>query len=91
MAHTNLWSSKNNALSYLSKADKNPHGTEGEKVLLELVPKTARNILDTGTGDEGLLSLQKKDKPEVEIVAVDFSTTMLEAGINNGGVFCNLA
>jgi tRNA (cmo5U34)-methyltransferase len=79
MAHTNLWSSENHALGYLAIADTIPHRTEGEKVLLELVPKTARNILDLGTGDGRLLSLLKIDRPEVESVAVDFSATMLEA------------
>ncbi len=59
MAHTNLWSSENYALGYLAIADTIPHSTEGEKVLLELVPKTVRNILDLGTGDGRLLSLLK--------------------------------
>jgi ubiquinone/menaquinone biosynthesis C-methylase UbiE len=79
MAHTNLWSSENHALGYLAIADTIPHRTEAEKVLLELVPKTARNILDLGAGHERLLSLLKIDRPEVESVAVDFSATMLEA------------
>ncbi|OKH43018.1 methyltransferase [Calothrix sp. HK-06] len=100
MAHTNLWSSENHALGYLAIADTIPHRTEREKVLLELVPKTVRNILDLGTGDGRLLSLLKIDRPEVESVAVDFSGTMLEAAkkrfaeifdlLNDGGVFCNL-
>lgn len=56
-----------------------PHRTEDEKVLLELVPKTARKIFDLGTLDVRLVSLLKIDRPEVESVAVDFSATMLEA------------
>ncbi len=56
-----------------------PHRTEDEKVLLELVPKTARKIFDMGTLDGRLVSLLKIDRPEVESVAVDFSATMLEA------------
>ncbi|RUT05155.1 hypothetical protein DSM106972_039760 [Dulcicalothrix desertica PCC 7102] len=66
MAHTNLWSSENHALGYLAIADTIPHRTEGEKVLLELVPKTARNILDLGTGDGRLLSLLKINTPELD-------------------------
>jgi tRNA (cmo5U34)-methyltransferase len=79
MTHTNLWTSANHALSYLALADTIPHRTEGEKVLLELVPKTVRQILDLGTGDGRLLSLLKIDRQEVESVAIDFSPTMLEA------------
>jgi tRNA (cmo5U34)-methyltransferase len=82
MSYTNLWTSVNHALSYLALADTIPHRTEGEKVLLELVPKSARNILDLGTGDGRLLSLLKVDRPEVESIAIDFSQTMLEAAQN---------
>jgi tRNA (cmo5U34)-methyltransferase len=75
----NLWSSADHALRYLAKADKIPHRTEGEAVLLEHVPKTVKRILDLGTGDGRLLGLLKIDRPQVESVAVDFSQTMLDA------------
>jgi tRNA (cmo5U34)-methyltransferase len=79
MNQINLWTSADHALRYLKEADKIPHRTEGEAVLLEQVPKTVRRILDLGTGDGRLLALLKIDRPSVESVAVDFSPTMLEA------------
>jgi SAM-dependent methyltransferase len=78
MSQVNLWSSEEHALWYLAKADRIPHRTEGEAVLLEEVPQTARRILDVGTGDGRLLGLLKCDRPDVEFVAIDFSLTMLE-------------
>ncbi len=79
MSNINLWTSTEHAESYLACADTIPHRTEGEAVLLELVPKDARRILDLGTGDGRLLSLLKFDRPYVTSIAVDFSQTMLEA------------
>jgi len=79
MNHINLWTSADHALNYLALADSIPHRTEGEAVLLELVPKNVKRILDLGTGDGRLLSLLKIERPKVESIAVDFSPTMLEA------------
>jgi tRNA (cmo5U34)-methyltransferase len=79
MSDINLWISAEHAESYLASADTIPHRTEGEAVLLELVPKDVRRILDLGTGDGRLLSLLKIDRPSVTSIAVDFSQTMLEA------------
>ena len=76
---TNTWASARHALDYLARADGIPHRTEGEAVLLEHVPKTARRILDLGTGDGRLLALLKIDRPQAEWVALDFSDTMLAA------------
>ena len=70
---TNLWTSAEHALGYLTKVDKIPHRTEGEAVLLEEVPKTVKPILDLGTGDEPLLELLKIEPPSVKCVALDFS------------------
>lgn len=67
------------ALKYLARADGFPHRTEGEAVLLDFVPRTARRILDLGTGDGRLLRLLRIDRPDAQAVAIDFSTTMLEA------------
>jgi tRNA (cmo5U34)-methyltransferase len=78
MTQVNLWSSAEHALWYLAKADRIPHRTEGEAVLLGEVPKTVKRILDVGTGDGRLLGLLKCDRPDVECVAIDFSPTMLE-------------
>ncbi|MBD2293340.1 class I SAM-dependent methyltransferase [Anabaena sphaerica FACHB-251] len=79
MNNINLWTSSEHALSYLGKADKIPHRTEGEAVLLSQVPKTVKRILDLGTGDGRLLALLKIDRPQMQSVAIDFSPTMLEA------------
>src|SRR5215510_14094986 len=73
------WQSSEKASGYLQRADRLPHRTEGEAVLLDVVPLTARRILDLGTGDGRLLALVKKDRPTVEGVALDYSPTMLDA------------
>lgn len=85
----NLWSSTDHALDYLGRVDSVLHRAEGESTLLEFVPKTARRILDLGTGDGRLLDLVRRelarrtaasgDHNKVEGVALDFSPTMLEA------------
>src|SRR5690349_8611878 len=75
----NHWTDAEHALSYLSRADKVPHRTEGEATLLELVPRDARRILDLGTGNGRLLALLKIDRPHAEAVALDFSPAMLAA------------
>ncbi len=78
MTQINLWTSADHALGYLAKADRIPHRTEGEAVLLEMVPKTAKRILDLGTGNGRLLALLKIDRPHTKSVALDFSPTMLQ-------------
>ncbi len=79
MTQVNLWTSADHALWYLAKADRIPHRTEAEAVLLEQIPKSVKRILDLGTGDGRLLALVKIDRPQVKSVAIDFSPTMLEA------------
>jgi tRNA (cmo5U34)-methyltransferase len=80
-AIVNLWTSTEHAQDYLGRANSIPHRTEGEATLLEFIPKTARRILDLGTGDGRLLALAKASLAPigVESVALDFSPTMLEA------------
>lgn len=82
MNNINLWTSSEHALSYLGKADKIPHRTEGEGVLLSQVPQNIKRILDIGTGDGRLLALLKIDRPHVKSVAIDFSPTMLSVAKN---------
>ncbi len=76
---TNEWASRDHALAYLARADRIPHRTEGEAVVLDFVPQDAERILDLGTGDGRLLALLKVDRPRARAVAVDFSPAMLEA------------
>ena len=75
----NLWSRTDHALDYLERADSIAHRREGESSLLEFVPQNTRRILDLGTGDGRLLALVKREHPNTEAVAIDFSLAMLEA------------
>jgi len=75
----NLWSRTDHALDYLERADSITHRTEGESSLLEFVPQNTRRILDLGTGDGRLLALVKREHPNTEAVAIDFSPAMLDA------------
>jgi len=75
---TNEWITSEHALAYLARADRMPHRTEGEAVLLAHVPRDVHRILDLGTGDGRLLALLLTDRPQAEGVAIDFSPTMLQ-------------
>jgi SAM-dependent methyltransferase len=77
MENVNLWASAAHALEYLNRADKIPHRTEGESVLLDLLPPNPARVLDLGSGDGRLLGLVKLARPDVDAVAVDFSELML--------------
>ena len=74
----NLWTSAEHAPAYLAEADSIPYRTEGEATLLELLPLPLSRVLDLGSGDGRLVSLIQAARPEASVVAVDFSSTMLE-------------
>ena len=77
-ANVNLWGSAAHALEYLARADTIPHRAEGEGVLLECLPHPLARILDLGSGDGRLLALVKLARPDAQVVAVDFSATMID-------------
>lgn len=79
MPDLNEYATAEHALRYLALADRIPHRTEGEAVLLEFIPRQVKRILDLGTGDGRLLALLRFDRRESEGVALDFSPTMLAA------------
>jgi tRNA (cmo5U34)-methyltransferase len=74
----NLWSSAQHALDYLGRADSIPHRVEGEATMLEFLPPHAKRILDLGSGGGRLLGMVKAARPDADLVALDFSATMLE-------------
>jgi SAM-dependent methyltransferase len=75
----NEYATAEHALRYLARADRIAHRTEGEAIVLEMVPRDVRRILDLGTGDGRLLALLRIDRPSSAGVGIDFSHTMLEA------------
>ncbi|XHH09944.1 MAG: class I SAM-dependent methyltransferase [Candidatus Bathyarchaeia archaeon] len=75
---TSEWQNVEHALAYLARADKLPHRTEAEKVLLDQIPPHSKRVLDLGTGNGRLMALIRLSMPNVEGVALDFSEPMLK-------------
>ena len=72
------WQTVKHVLNYLGKADRVPHRTAGEAVLLEELPETVHRVLDLGAGDGRLLDLVLRARPQAAGVALDFSPPMLD-------------
>jgi tRNA (cmo5U34)-methyltransferase len=72
------WQTIEHTLTYLARADKLPHRTEGERVLIEQIPQNTQRILDLGTGNGRTLGLVMINNPNAQGVALDFSEPMLE-------------
>jgi tRNA (cmo5U34)-methyltransferase len=71
------WQTPEHALSYLARAERLPHRTEGERVLLDQIPVDATRVLDLGTGDGRTLALTLLRCPIATGVGTDFSEPML--------------
>jgi len=72
------WLTRKRVDNYLSKIDIIPHRSEGESVLLDLISKKTKRILDLGSGNGRLIKLLKEHGHNAEFVAIDFSPYMLE-------------
>lgn len=74
----NEWQSAEHASAYLGRADRVPHRSAGESVLLEEIPRHVRRVLDLGSGDGRLLESVLRERPHAKGVALDFSPLMLD-------------
>ncbi len=74
----NEWRSTEHAAAYLERADRVPHRSLGEEVLLDELPEQPRRVLDLGSGDGRLINLVLRSRPQARGVALDFSPLMLE-------------
>jgi len=73
----NPWTEPSHARDYLGQRERLSHQEEGYAALLEFLPSSPRRVLDLGTGDGYLLSRIRALHPDVDGIAVDFSTEML--------------
>jgi tRNA (cmo5U34)-methyltransferase len=77
------WSDVLHVTAYLNIADDVPHRAEGEAVLLEQIPVTAKRVLDLGTGSGRLLKMLKARGPNIMGIGHDISPTMLKIAGDN--------
>jgi cyclopropane fatty-acyl-phospholipid synthase-like methyltransferase len=76
----NSWARAEQAIEFLTRADKLPHRGEGEGVLVrDLEGALPGRILDLGCGDGRLSALLLEVYPESNAMCVDMSETMLAA------------
>ena len=85
MPDANEYKSANYAKQYLERADDIPHRSEGESVVLELLPASMKRVLDLGAGDGRLLAIVKANKAVSVGFALDFSPRHAAKG---GRAFC---
>jgi tRNA (cmo5U34)-methyltransferase len=74
----NEWQSAEHASAYLGRADRVPHRSVAESVLLEEIPRRVHRVLDLGSGDGRLLEFVLRERPHAKGVALDFSPLMLD-------------
>jgi SAM-dependent methyltransferase len=79
------WSDPAHVQQYLTRTGGAERIAEGERALLELVPATARRVLDLGTGAGRLLALLGEMLPELEGLGIDSSPLMLAAAAEQIG------
>lgn len=76
----NEWCGAAKVADYRSRADTIPHRTEGEGVLVEVLPEHVERVLDLGCGDGRLVGIVREARPEALALGLDFSPPMLSAG-----------
>ena len=76
---TDGWSDADQVEWYVKRIGKLEARLAGEQVLVDLLPRTPRRVLDLGCGDGRLAALVLENRPSVElVVALDCSPPMLE-------------
>jgi SAM-dependent methyltransferase len=72
------WHATDKVADYRARAGRIPHRSEGEAVLVELLPPRVERVLDLGCGDGRLLGTVRAYRSSSTAVALDFSPPMLE-------------
>ena len=76
-ADRNRWTDPEHARAYLERAARIPRRADGERALLECLPRDVERVLDLGSGDGRLLDLVLRASPGASGVALEFSPAML--------------